>query len=163
MNMRSILLCLLLLPGCALSEQSAPQILFEAALVDVAGQPATLARYRSRPLVVNFWARWCAPCRTEIPDLIAESARVRDTGLQVVGVALDDKPDAVRDFAKTYDIDYPVLLVKDGATDLLRQLGNPVAGLPYTLVIGRSGKVLYSKLGPMSREEMAVAFKAANK
>jgi thiol-disulfide isomerase/thioredoxin len=162
MSLRSLLVACLLLPGWALAQQAAPPALFEAALADLADRPATLAAYRGQPLVVNFWARWCGPCRTEIPDLIAERARIRNTGLQVVGVALDDKPEAVRDFAKAYDIDYPVLLAKEGGIDLLRQLGNPKAGLPYTLVINRRGEIIASKLGPMSRQEMAAAFKAAN-
>lgn len=162
MILRSLLVACLLLPAWALAEPPVPPVLFDAALVDVTGQPANLARYRGQPLVVNFWARWCGPCRTEIPDLIAERARLRGTGLQVVGVALDDKPDAVRDFAKAYDIDYPVLLAKEGGIDLLRQLGNPQAGLPFTLVINRKGDIVASKLGPMSRQEMAAAFKAAN-
>jgi peroxiredoxin len=163
MSARALLIGLLLLPCWSYAQEPAPEILFETALVDFADQPATLANFRGKPLVVNFWARWCGPCRTEIPDLIAERARVKKTGLQVVGIALDDKPDAVRSFAKAYDIDYTVLVAKDGGIDLLRQLDNPQAGLPYTLVINRSGKVVARKLGPMSRAEMAAAFKAASK
>ncbi|MDR1968641.1 MAG: TlpA family protein disulfide reductase [Burkholderiaceae bacterium] len=160
---RALLIGLLLLPCWSHAQQPVPEILFNAALVDLAGQPATLARFRGQPLIVNFWARWCGPCRTEIPDLITEYTRVKNTGLQIVGLALDDKPDAVRDFAKAYDIDYPVLLAKDGAIDLLQQLDNPQAGLPYTLAINRRGQVVARKLGPMSRTEMTAAFAAANK
>jgi thiol-disulfide isomerase/thioredoxin len=163
MSARAFLIALLLLPGWACAQQTAPEILFGAPLIDLTAQPATLAGFRGQPLVVNFWARWCVPCRTEIPDLIAERARVKSTGVQVVGIALDDKPDAVRDFAKAYEIDYPVLLAKDNAIDLLKQIGNSKIGLPYTLVINRNGEVVARKLGPMSRAEMVEAFKAASK
>lgn len=163
MKIRALLIGFLLLPGWTLAQQAVPEALFEAALVDLDDKPATLSRFRGRPLVVNFWARWCGPCRTEIPDLIVERARAGETGLQVVGVALDDKPDSVRDFARAYEIDYPVLLLKEGAIDLMKQLGNSKSGLPYTLVISSSGEVLTRKLGPMSRTEMAEAFRAASK
>jgi peroxiredoxin len=168
LRLRAFLIGLLLLPLYALAQQSAPdktapEILFGAAMVDLAGQPATLARFRGQPLIVNFWARWCGPCHTEIPGIVAEYPRAQSAGVQVVGVALDDKPDAVRDFAKAYDMDYPVLVIKDQGPDLLKQLGNPQAGLPYTLVFNRSGKVVMYKLGVMSRAEISAALNAAGK
>jgi thiol-disulfide isomerase/thioredoxin len=134
-----------------------------APLLDLSGQPTTLAGLRGQPLFVNFWARWCGPCRVEIPDLVAEQARMKSAGVQVVGVALDDKPDAVRDFAKAYDMDYAVLLLKEDGPKLLKQLGNSQAGLPYTLVFNRDGKVVAHKLGAMSRAEMLSAIEAASK
>jgi thiol-disulfide isomerase/thioredoxin len=163
---RALLVGLLLLPCWTFAQQQpqpAPEALFKAALLDTAGQPASLARFRGQPLIVNFWARWCGPCRTEIPGLVAEYPHAQSAGVQIVGVALDDKPDAVRDFAKAYDMDYPVLVVKDDGPDLLKQLGNPEAGLPYTLVFNRSGKIVAHKLGIMSRAELSEAFTAASK
>jgi peroxiredoxin len=161
---RALLLTALLLACPAFAQQQpsvSPQALFGAALVDLAGKPATLAQFRGQPLVVNFWARWCGPCQTEIPDIVAEYPQAQSAGVQVIGVALDDKPDAVRDFAKAYGITYPVLLTKDGP-DLLRQLGNAQAGLPYTLVIDRDGKIIGGKLGAMTRPEIASAATAAS-
>jgi len=167
MKIRAFLLALLL-PACAFAQQpsvpdSAPATLLAAPLLDTAGQPATLAQFRGKPLIVNFWARWCGPCRVEIPDLVAEHARMKSAGVQVVGIALDDKPDAVRDFAKAYDVDYPVLLIKEGGPDLLKQLGNPQAGLPFTLVLNKDGKLVSYKLGAMSRAEISAAVDAAGK
>lgn len=162
MNLRAFLIALFLLPSCAFAQQQpGPEILFGAPLADLAGQPAALARFRGQPLIINFWARWCGPCQTEIPDIVAEYAHAQSAGVQVVGIALDDKPDAVRDFAKAYGITYPVLLTKDGP-DLLRQLGNAQAGLPYTLVIDRDGKIIGGKLGAMTRPEIASAATAAS-
>jgi len=165
MKVRAFLIALLLLPAAALAQQAAPEAappaLFDAPLLDLSGQPAALASLRGQPLIVNFWARWCGPCRVEIPDLVAEHARMKSAGVRLVGVALDGKPDAVRDFAKAYDIDYTVLLLKDNGPDLLKQLGNPQAGLPYTLVIDKNGKLVSSKLGAMSRAEMIAAMNAA--
>ena len=175
MTVRAFLIALLLLPGWALAQQSpppaqqttppAPETLFGAPLVDLAGKPVSLAQFRGQPLLINFW-RWCGPCRTEIPQIVTEYDRAKiektsDAGVQVIGIALDDKPDAVRDFAKAYGIDYPVLLLKDNGPDLLKQLGNPQAGLPYTLVVQRDGKIVGAKLGAMTREQILAALKAA--
>jgi len=142
-----------------LATDTAP--LFAAKLADLDDRPATLAAYAGRPLVVNFWARWCEPCRREIPDLIGQRARFRERGLEVVGIAIDDNPGAVRDFAKAYGIDYPSLLAKDGAIDLLKALGNRRAVLPFTLVLDRKGEAVSSKLGPMSESQMEQAFRQA--
>ncbi|MCL1962328.1 MAG: TlpA family protein disulfide reductase [Desulfovibrionaceae bacterium] len=164
MNLRAFLIALFLLPSCAFAQQQpGPEILFGAPLADLAGQPAALARFRGQPLIINFWARWCGPCQTEIPDIVAEYARAQSAGVQVVGIALDDKPDAVRDFAKAYDIGYPVLLLKDNGPDLLKQLGNPKAGLPYTLLVNRKGEIVERKLGAMSRADVVSAVDAVSK
>jgi thiol-disulfide isomerase/thioredoxin len=165
---RTFLIALLLLPAswAFAQQQPAPEtaeILFKAPLVDFAGQPTTLAQFRGQPLVVNFWARWCGPCHTEIPNIVAEYPRAKSAGVQVVGIALDDKPDAVRDFAVAYDMSYPILVVKDNGPALLQQLGNPQAGLPFTLVIDRNGKIVSTKLGAMSHAELISALDAASK
>jgi peroxiredoxin len=163
MNMRRVFLIgLLLLPGYAFAQQPAPEVLFGAPLTDLAGKPATLAAWRGQPLVVNFWARWCGPCRTEIPEIVAQYPQAQKAGVQIVGIALDDKPHAVRDYAKAYDMDYPLLLVKNSeGTELLKQLGNPEAGLPYTLVFDRDGKLVRRKLGALSAAELSAALAAA--
>jgi thiol-disulfide isomerase/thioredoxin len=168
MKIRAFLFALLL-PVCAFAQSSAqvsvpdsaPATLLAAPLLDLSGQPATLAKFRGQPLIVNFWARWCGPCRVEIPDLVAAHAHMKSAGVQVVGVALDDKPDAVRDYAKAYDMAYTVLLAKEGGPELLKQLGNPQAGLPFTLVLNKEGKVVTYKLGAMSRDEMNAAVDVA--
>ena len=171
MKIRTFLIAALLLPIGTYAQPSAPEsipesapaTLFAAPLLDMAGQPATIAGLRGQPLIINFWARWCGPCRVEIPDLVAEHARMKSAGVQVIGVALDDKPDAVRSFAKAYDVDYIVLLLKDNGPNLLKQLGNPQAGLPFTLVLNKDGKIVKHKLGAMSRAEIRAAIEAAGK
>jgi thiol-disulfide isomerase/thioredoxin len=156
-------LALCLTPFAVLAEPPSSAPLFAAALTDLQDKPTELARYRGRPLVVNFWARWCGPCREEIPQLVSERARLKDRGLEVVGIAIEDNTESVRDFAKAYDMDYPVLLAKEQGIPLMQALGNRRAGLPYTLVLDRDGKVIASKLGPMTQEEMAASFAAALK
>jgi peroxiredoxin len=170
MNVRRalVLTCLLLPPGWVCAQQlpmPAPEVLFKAPLVDLAGQPATLSRFNGQPMLINFWARWCGPCRVEIPELVAQYARAQSAGAQIIGIALDDKPNAVRDYAKAYDMNYPVLTLtdKDYATRLLTQLGNDQVGLPYTLVINRAGQIVKHRLGAMSSAEITAALDAAGK
>lgn len=136
--------------------------LFAATLDDLSDKPAALAQYKGRPLVVNFWARWCGPCRDEIPDFI--KARARHKGkVEVLGIAIEDNTDGVREFAKAYEIDYPVLMAKGKGIDLMRSLGNTRAGLPFTLVVDRHGRLVSSKLGPMKAADIEAAFQQAAK
>jgi thiol-disulfide isomerase/thioredoxin len=137
--------------------------LFSAKLYDLNDRSVTLERFRGRPLVINFWARWCDPCRREIPDLIGERARLKRQGLEVIGIGIEDDAVAVKEFVKANGIDYPVLLAKSEGMALLQALGNLSAGLPYTLVLDRQGRVLTRRLGEMQKAEMASAFDAAVK
>lgn len=145
----------------ARADMPAADPLFAAQLSDLADKPATLAAYKGKPLIVNFWARWCVPCRKEIPELNRARAQHRKAGAEVIGLALEDQPDAVKEFAKAYDIEYPVLLAKDNGIPLMQSLDNPKAGLPFTLALDRRGKVVYKKLGGMSGAEVDAAFAAA--
>lgn len=134
--------------------------LLAAALWDLDDHPlrwATLAG--NQPLIVNFWARWCAPCRVEIPELVALTER--KAGVKVIGLALETDPAPVRDFARAYDINYPVALTRGGGLDLLRALGNRNAGLPFTLALDRRGAVVASRLGLLTREHLDAAVKKA--
>lgn len=151
MKWRLWVLALCLTHFAVLAEPPSSAPLFAATLTDLQDAPADLARYRGRPLVVNFWARWCGPCREEILQLVSERARLKDRGLEVVGIAIEDNTESVRDFAKAYEMDYPVLLAKDQGIALLQAQGNSRAGLPYTLVLDRNGKVAASKLEPMTK------------
>lgn len=137
--------------------------LFAATLSDLDNKPVAFAAYQGRPLIVNFWARWCAPCRVEIPELVDFQTRHKARGIEVIGLNLENDPLPVRDFAKAYDINYPVLLTKDKGIALLQALGNSKAGLPYTVVINRQGDIVASKLGVMTRAELEAASAAALK
>lgn len=131
--------------------------LFAATLRDADDRPFALAALRGRPLVVNFWARWCGPCRVEIPELAKIHRKLKDKGLAVVGIGLEDQAATVREFARAYEMEYTVLLAGEQGIPLLRALGNPKAGLPYTLVIDVHGKVVARQLGLMSRDELEAA------
>lgn len=135
--------------------------LWQATGFDLADQPVALLKYRDRPLVLNFWARWCPPCRDEIPDFIRTNKQFKSQGVELVGLALEDQAPPVADFVKEYGIDYPVLLTKDQGYALMTALGNHQQALPFTVVIDRRGNIVARKVGRMSRSEMETAFAAA--
>jgi thiol-disulfide isomerase/thioredoxin len=137
--------------------------LFAATLTGTDEKAVALAAYRGKPMIVNFWARWCGPCRVEIPELIKAHDKYRNKGLVVLGIGLEDKAESVRDFMKAYEMTYPVLLAGDKGIELMRALGNPKAGLPFTIVLNRQGEIVASKLGAMNRKELEAAGEAALK
>jgi thiol-disulfide isomerase/thioredoxin len=138
---------------------SAP--LFAASLVDLDQKTVDFAAWKGKPLIVNFWARWCAPCRVEIPELVHFQTRHKPRGIEVVGLALESEGPSVRDFAKAYEVNYAVLLAGEKGIALMQALGNTKAGLPYTVVINRRGEIVASKLGAMTRAELEAAGKSA--
>jgi thiol-disulfide isomerase/thioredoxin len=136
--------------------------LFATSAIAVDNKPVALDSLRGKPLVVNFWARWCGPCRKEIPDLVEMHAKYKGKGLVIVGLAVEDTEhrEAVRDFAKAYDVDYQVLLAGVGkGVELMKALGNDKSGLPFTVVIDRNGRIVTKKLGAMSKADMEAAIK----
>lgn len=129
--------------------------LFAAALVDLDNKPARLSPRSGRPMIVNFWARWCGPCRAEIPELVALHAR--GAGVDIVGINIEQDLEPVRDFARAYEINYPVRVAREGGLELMRALGNAKAGLPFTLVLDRRGTVVALRLGLLTREHLDAA------
>jgi thiol-disulfide isomerase/thioredoxin len=134
--------------------------LFALTLPGVDTPPVKLEDFRGKPLLINFWARWCAPCRKEIPDLAELHARYGDKGLVVIGIAVEDagNVDSVRDFARAYDMHYTSLIGgMQRSIELMRVLGNGRSGLPFTVIVGKDGRIRGNKLGAMSQPEMAAA------
>jgi thiol-disulfide isomerase/thioredoxin len=109
--LRRFLVLALLLAGTAQAANS--DALFAAKLDSSDGKVVALETWRGKPLIVNFWARWCAPCRVEIPELVKTQDKYRKRGLVVIGIGLEDKAESVRDFMKAYEMSYTVLLARD--------------------------------------------------
>lgn len=159
------LLLLLVLPVFSASavEKGSAAPLFALTLADVDGSPVSLSSFKGKPLMVNFWARWCVPCRKEIPDLAALPSRHRGSGLVVIGIAVEDadKADQLREFGAAYEMSYRSLIGgMQASIELMRALGNQHAGLPFTVVVDRAGHISQSKLGAMTAAEMDDALKA---
>jgi thiol-disulfide isomerase/thioredoxin len=131
-------------------------------LNDLDDKPVALERYRGKSLIVNFWARWCGPCRVEIPELIA-IRRANKGKLEVLGIGIEDKADAAKEFAKAYEMDYPVFVAREKGIPLMQALGNTKGGLPFTIVIDRNGQVVQKKMGIMKKADLDAAAELALK
>ena len=148
---------LLAVSGCAgLGEQSgtvaltpaadrAPAPAVTAPALD-GGRPITLAAFRGRPVLLNFWASWCEPCQKEMPALVTFSKE--HPGMSVVGLAVNDRPAYSRRFAKKVGADFPLGIDRDA--DVAAKFDASI-GLPMTVIIDQEGRIATTIYGPVSR------------
>ena len=128
--------------------------LLEATMTDIYGKPMALSDFRGKPLIVQFWARWCVPCRDEFPELMALQAQYKERGLAVLGIALEEDPVKVREFLTAYQVSYPAALAgEQGGIALMQALGNDGAFLPFTLLIDRRGEVVLRQRGVFRKSD----------
>lgn len=130
--------------------------LWATVLPDLSGKRASLAAFKGKPLIVNFWATWCGPCKEEMPDFQKLAASELGSSIQIVGIGIDNT-DNMRAFSDKLGISYTLLDGGPGGLDLLTALGNQVGGLPYTLIVDATGRVIVKRLGRISYEELREA------
>ena len=129
-------------------------------VTDTDGKTHSLAGYKGKWVLVNYWATWCPPCLAEIPDLI-ELHENKKNNLVVIGVAVDFRgAKQVTDFAESMMVNYPIVL---GTRDVINQIA-PVQGLPTTYLFNPEGKMVAQQVGPVTREsvESYIASKSAS-
>lgn len=118
------------------------------AFKDMNGREQRLSAYRGKWVLVNLWASWCAPCRAELPDLIALS-NAHKNDLVVLGIAMDyPSANVVRAFVRKAKIPYPIIL---GDTGMADEIG-PVSGLPTTFLFDPAGELAAHQAGPITRD-----------
>lgn len=113
------------------------------------GVPVRLSQYRGRPVLLNFWATWCAPCQGEMPLIQRASDIYRGQGLLVMAVNYQQtSASSMKAFLRKVDVHFPA--VYDPAGQIAAAYGVNV-GLPVSVFIDRSGKVSFIQLGQMSK------------
>jgi thiol-disulfide isomerase/thioredoxin len=134
-------------------DRRAAAALLAVELPDAQGKVQSMAQWKGRVLVVNFWATWCVPCREEMPMFVRAQAEQGAKGLQFVGIAVD-QADKVNRFAADIGLNYPTLVGGLGAMELSRDLGNRLMALPFTIILDRDGRIVHTQLGPLHDEQL---------
>jgi len=144
-------------PAIAACDAKAKPANLSFVLKDVTGAKVSLSTFKGKVLILDFWATWCIPCRTEIPDFVALQAKYRDRGLQVLGVSVDDTVEKLKPYVAEMKMTYPVLLGR-GHPEVLDAFG-PIPSVPVSVVIGRDGTICTKHIGiaPMGVFEGEIA------
>ena len=122
----------------------------DIAFRDRSGKLRHFAHWKGRPLLVNFWAPWCAPCRKEIP-LLEQLNRTAAGRLQVIGVAVDARPAVLR-YARRAGIRYPLLIGLHRGLQTIRALGME-AVFPFSVFVDTKGRIVTLKIGILNRSQ----------
>ena len=121
-------------------------------LQDTGNKPHSIKKHNGKVIVLNFWATWCPPCRREIPALIELQDKYREQGVALLGVAIDEAQSVI-DFVDPMGINYPVLIAELEGIALTQTYGNHLGGLPYTVIIDRTGVIRHALMKELTLEE----------
>ena len=125
----------------------------EFSLVDLYGKTRFISEWADRPLLINFWATWCAPCLREMPMLQTLQQERTDQPLEVIGIAID-RLNAVETFVNETGVTYPILVGQTEAMEAAEKFGPAFVALPFTVFTGPRGDVLYLHLGELHLEQL---------
>ncbi len=140
-------------PAAHRARPKLPDALPEIPFRDRHGRLRRFADWGGRPLLVNFWAPWCSPCRAEVP-LLEQLSRTRPQGLQVIGVAVDARPAVLR-YAQQAGIRYPLLIGLRSGMRAIRALGM-VAAFPLSVFVDAHGRIVTVEVGRLHAAEVHI-------
>jgi thiol-disulfide isomerase/thioredoxin len=136
--------------------KSIPDTLPDITLEDRAGKPTKLAKFAGRPLMVNFWATWCAPCRREIPLLNKIRMQRQAQNGEIVGIAVDFREDVLA-FVKKVPLSYPLLIGEEDGLAAAEAFGMGMA-FPFSVFVDSQNRILTIKVGELHEDEANFAF-----
>jgi len=131
-----------------------PERLPEITMPDSQGVTHKLSDWKGHPLMVNFWATWCDPCRREIPLLKRLRKERSGESLEIVGIAVDFR-DAVIQYARSISIDYPLLMGEKDGIEAIDAFGMESV-FPFTVFADKQGRILTVKVGELHSDEAEV-------
>ena len=122
----------------------------EFAMKDLEGNIRNITDWKGKVVLLNFWATWCPPCLREIPDFIELQNQYKNADFQIIGIAIDEI-EAVKAFATTHGMNYPVIPSETEAIELAQRYGNTIGALPYSVFINQNGDVSHTIVGELSK------------
>ena len=117
------------------------------------GQVLDTSQWANKTVVLNFWGSWCPPCVEEIPMLSKLSSSLNDKNVLFLGIGIDS-PSNIREFLKKSPISYPVAMGGIDGSNWSKRFGNDTGALPFTVIINPEGKIILTKLGKISENEI---------
>ncbi len=137
-------------------KKAIPDTLPDITLADKDGKPTKLSSFAGRPLMVNFWATWCAPCRREIPLLNKIRVQRHAQNAEIVGIAVDFREDVLK-FLKETPLTYPLLMGEEDGLAAAEAFGMGMA-FPFSVFIDSQKRILTVKIGELHEDEANFAF-----
>jgi len=141
-------------PAVAVPTQTAVPFVERFRLRDLSGHERVWSEFIGKPLVINFWASWCGPCRREVPTLKKMYEEFHPLGLEIVGITVDEKKDDARTFVRQFEIPW-VMVFNDGQADQEFGIGQ---GIPVTIFFDAQGKEIYRIIGAQKEEVFRKGF-----
>lgn len=114
-----------------------------AEIADMEGKKRKMSEFRGKPVIVNFWATWCPPCRAELPSMNNAWAKLKNEDIVMLAVNMGESEDMIEPFTLEHPIDFTILLDKTGQYALDWR----VKGLPTTYIVNPDGQVVYQAVG----------------
>ncbi len=127
--------------------------LMQASFADTQGNRRKISEWQGKVILLNFWATWCPPCVSEMPELVGLQKDLEGKNLQIIGIGIDSATN-IQDFAKKHQISYPLLVGGMEGTSVSKQFGNDTGGLPFTILIAADGTVRKTYMGRLDMQKV---------
>jgi thiol-disulfide isomerase/thioredoxin len=139
--------CLTAAPAAHAADPAAPAF----SVKSVEGKTLKFADMKGKPVVIDFWATWCGPCRASMPHLDAMQAKYAGRGLVVLGMSVDESgPAPVKKFANGMGVKFTIAMANDEMLDAY----GPIHSIPTTIFINRKGEIVRRVVGMIDRETL---------